>query len=152
MSNTVTNMLQVVGTDVLTVSATKTATTTSSACDTQGYDAVGFWVIYGVPGDTLSTELYWEAKLQSCTTESGTYEDVSASDVESDITGQTNSFAAVKANSQASKMYGISYKGSSRWVKVVITPTGTHTYGTIITVISIKDLPRTVSAEDSANP
>ncbi|KPL08308.1 hypothetical protein AMJ86_01130 [bacterium SM23_57] len=152
MSSPTENSFENTAVEVLTVPATKTATVTSSACDTHGYDSVGFYVIYGTSGDTLSTGLKWTGKLQNCTTENGNYSDCSNDDVESDVTGQTNEFALIDASGEDGKRYGISYKGSNRWVKVVITPTGTHTYGTPIAIIAVKKLPRTVSTEDKANP
>jgi len=134
---------------LLTVSAVKTATVTSDVCDTEGYQGASFHVIYGDSGDTLSSTLYWTAKLQSCATEGGTYADVGTDGI---LIASSNSFGLINAPTEDQGIYHIGYDGTDRYVKVVVTATGTHTNGTIITIIAELGMPRMMSEDGKVNP
>jgi hypothetical protein len=134
---------------LLTVPAVKTGTVTSDACDTEGYQGASFHVIYGDSGDTLSASVYWTAKLQSCATEGGTYADVGTDGI---LIASANSFGLINAPTEDQKLYHIGYNGTDRWVKVVVTATGTHTNGTIITIIADLGMPRTQTLDGAVNP
>lgn len=134
---------------LLTAPANATATVTSAACDTEGYEGAAFAVIYGNSGDTLSASVYWTAKLQSCATEGGTYADVGSADV---LIGTANSFGLINAPTEDQELYWLGYNGSDRYVKTVVTPTGTHTNGTIISIVALLGMPRTQSDDGKVNP
>lgn len=134
---------------LLSVTSTETAAVTSSACDVEGYEGAAFPVIYGDSLDTLSSTVYWTAKLTECATESGTYTDVGTADVQ---IGSTNSFGLINAPTEDSEIYWLGYNGSKRYVKVVVTPTGIHTYGTPITIIALLGMPRSQSEDGRVNP
>jgi hypothetical protein len=145
-------MNSVAGASLLTAPVTAMADVTSSAFDVSNYDAVAFGVIYGVSGDTLTTSLKCEAKLQECDTETGTFTDVVDNDVRSDVSGQLNAFALADSMSDDSKLYFLSYVGTKRWVRTKITFTGTHTYGIPVCIIANAKLPATIAQLNVANP
>lgn len=126
-----------------------TATVTSSAINVNGYPSAMFCVYYGDSADTLSATVYWTGKIQSCATESGTYADVGATEV---LIATTNLFGLINAPTEDQKIYVIGYNGTDDWVKVVVTPTGTHTNGTPIGVFAILGMPRSVVTDVAVNP
>jgi hypothetical protein len=122
---------------------------TSAACDVRGYEGAAFAVIYGDSGDTLSASVYLTAKITECDTESGVYTDVATADIQ---IGATNSFGKIDAPTEDQAIFWIGYGGSKGWVKVVVTPTGTHTNGTIVGIFAIIGMPRTQTADGNVNP
>ena len=146
------NMFEVVVPKKMTIPATKTSTVMSDPVDKSGYAGAMFCVFYGNSGDTLSGTTKWDCKLQSCSTQSGTYSDVADADVESNLSSQDNSFGLVDAPADDSEIYCISYKGDDDWVKVVCTATGTHTYGTPFGILAILELPLSKTSEAKVDP
>lgn len=143
------NLFQFADIDLLTVPATKTGTVTSSVCDTEGYRGVMFLAVYGASGDTLSSSVKIDGKLQSCATQGGTYADVATGDV---LGSTANAFASIDAATEDEAVYALCYNGSNRYVKVVLTFTGTHTNGIPIAILAVKKLPRVVTTEQAVNP
>lgn len=133
----------------LTAPATVTAAVTSTACDVSGYEGAAFGVHFGVSGDTLSASVYWTCKLQECATEAGSYTDVVTADIQ---IGSTNSFGLIDSLSEDAEIYWIGYGGSKPYVKVVVTPTGTHTYGTPIGILAFLGMPRSQTEAGKVNP
>lgn len=121
----------------LTDPAVSSASVTSAACDLAGCEGVMFSVSFGESGDTLSGSVKWDCKLTECATSGGSYTDVAAADV---IGNTTNQFGLVDAAADDDAVYSLGYKGSKRYVKVVVTKTGTHTNGTPISIYAVKDL------------
>jgi len=118
----------------LTDPETATQTVTSDSTDLAGYEAATFFVSYGQSGDTLSGSVYWSAKLQESDDDS-TFSDVAAADV---IGNTENKFAVCNAAADDDAIYGLGYRGDKRYVKVVVTATGTHSSGTPIGVYVVK--------------
>ena len=106
--------------------ATRTASANSASCDLKGVEAATFAVSYGAAGDTLSASVKIEAKLQE-SDDGSTWADVSGSDL---VGTTTNQFALADANADANAVYVVGYRGTKRYVRVVVTYTGTHTNGT----------------------
>ena len=146
------NMFEVVVNKKMEIPATKTADVTSDAVDVSGYAGALFNIFYGNSGDTLSGTTKWDCKLQSCSTESGTYTDVADADVESNLSSQDNSFGLCDAPADDSQIYSLSYKGDHNWVKVVCTATGTHTYGTPLCIFVTLELPLSKTSEAKVDP
>ncbi len=119
----------------LTDPDTATSTVTSDACDLAGYEGATFAVSFGESGDTLSGSVYWSCKLTECDTSGGTYTDVADTDV---IGNTSNVFGVVNAAADDDNIYCLGYRGSKRYVKVVVTATGTHSSGTIIGIYAVK--------------
>lgn len=113
--------------------ATRTATTTSQPVDTAPYNSATICFEFGASGDTLSETVYWTCKITECDTVGGTYTDVADAEVIDGTTSPSNSIV-INAPAEDELIYKLGYKGNARYVKGVITPTGTHTYGTPISV------------------
>lgn len=133
---------------LLNVPAVATSDVTSDSADVSGYEGADFVVIYGSPDDTLSGSIKMEAKLQESDDDS-TFSDVAGTE----LYGSTsNSFALADANSDASKRYSLGYDGDERYVRVVVTFTGTHTNGTIVTILAVRGMPRSQTSDRTVNP
>jgi len=116
--------------DLLTVPAVKTATVTSDAADMAGYEGARFDVIFGESGNSLCGGVKWDCKLQE-SDDDVTYADVDADDV---IGNTSDQFGLVDDAASDGAVYSLGYKGIKRYVKVVVTATGTHGTGIIITI------------------
>lgn len=112
-----------------------TVTRTSTSIDMQGYNSVSAIVSLGLAGDTLSASVYWTLKLQHSDDDSS-YSDVATADV---YNGNTN--FVVNSPSLDRNVYQFGYLGSKRYLKLVATPTGTHSVGTPIGMISLRGTP-----------
>lgn len=121
---------------LMTVPATKTATTTSGAVDLQAFNSVSICFIFGASGDTLSGTVYWTCKITECDTVGGTYTDVADAEVIDGSTSPSNS-VVVDVTGEDSLAYRLGYTGNARFLKAVITATGTHTYGTPLAMMAI---------------
>lgn len=146
------NMFDIATLKKMEIPATKTDTVTSDPVNISGYPGAGFYVFYGNSLDTLSATVSWEAALWECDTEGGTFTEVADADVESNLATATNAFALADAPADDSEIYGLSYKGSKDWVKVIVTKTGTHTYGTVLCVLCALEMPLSKTQEQKVNP
>jgi len=110
-----------------------TATKTSAAIDLQGYSSALVVFCIGLSGDTLSGSVYWTLKLQHSDDDSS-YSDTSTADL-------NNTAATVVVNSSTldEAAYGFGYAGNKRYLKAVATPTGTHSNGTPIGILALRD-------------
>lgn len=113
--------------------AVSTATKTSSSVDLQGYNSANVVFAIGQSGDTLSGSVFWTLKLQHSDDDSS-YSDVTAADISSGT-------ATVVVNSPSldRTTYGFGYIGAKRYLKGMATPTGTHTNGTPIGILALRD-------------
>lgn len=112
--------------------ATQTATVTSNTIDMQGYRSLTVLVVMGATGDTLSGSIFWTLKLRHSDDDS-TYVDC--------VVGELLNSAAtivVNSNSADQNTFKFGYRGGKRYVKAVITPTGTHTNGTPMGVVAVR--------------
>ena len=120
----------------LTDPATATTTVTSNCVDLAGFNSVTVLWSVGESGDTLSGTVYWTLKLQECDTQAGTYTDVSATEIISDAATVVNS-VVVDAAAEDDRAYRLGYTGNARYLRAVVTATGTHTYGTPMAIIAL---------------
>lgn len=146
------NMFSKVFLEEMTIPATKTATVTSDPVSVVGYPGNGFYVFYGNALDVLSNSLSWDCKLQESDTENGTYTDVADADVEDIRATPDNTFGLADAPTDDSEIYGISYKGSKDWVKVIVTATGVPTYGTPMCILCAHEMPLSKNKEQKVDP
>lgn len=121
---------------LMTVPATKTATTTSSPVDLSPFNSVSICFIFGASGDTLSANVKWTCTITECDTYNGTFTDVADAEVIDCSTSPSNSIT-VDASGEDSKAYRLGYTGNAKYLKGVVTATGTHTYGTPIAIMAI---------------
>jgi len=112
---------------------TSSTTKTSTAIDLQGFSSGEVIFSIGLSGDTLSGSVFWTLKLQHSDDDS-IYVDVPLADL-------NNSAATVVINSSAldETSYAFGYQGNKRYLKAVATPTGTHTNGTPIGMVALRD-------------
>lgn len=113
--------------------AVSTVTRTSTAIDLQGFNSANVVFCIGQSGDTLSGSVYWTLKLQHSDDDT-TYNDVTLADL-------NNSALTVVVNSASldRTAYSFGYVGARRYLKGVATPTGTHSVGTPIGMIAMRD-------------
>lgn len=125
----------------------KTITTAGGAeeveIDRQGFEALELSVSFGASGDTLSGAVYWTVKLEH-SDDDGSGSAAAYSDVaEKDVLGATPAsgiVVTVDAAAEDEAQYNLGYIGGKRHVKATVTPVGTHTNGTPISVIAVKAL------------
>jgi hypothetical protein len=112
--------------------AVSTVTRTSAAIDLQGFNSTNVVFSIGQSGDTLSGSVYWTLKLQHSDDDS-VYNDVTLADL-----NNTSLTVVVDSSSKDRTAYGFGYQGSKRYLKAVATPTGTHSVGTPIGMLSLR--------------
>jgi hypothetical protein len=116
------------------VPAVRTAATTSDVVDTAGYNSATLVAHMGNSGDTLSGSLYWTLTVTESDTSGGSYTAVAATD----LVGLSGAASyVIDAPAEDSLDVKIGYIGSKRYVKLVATPTGSHSTGTPIGMSSI---------------
>lgn len=111
-----------------------TGARTGSTIDLKGFEGCKVGVIFGDSQDTLAVGLYWTCKLQEAEI-IGTWTDVAAADV---IGNTSNQFGLVNAPTEDQAVYSLGYKGKKRYLRAVVTDTGSHSSGTIIAIVAIK--------------
>ena len=105
---------------------------TSLAVDLQGFNSANLFVSLGQSSDTLSGSVYWTLKLTH-SNDDVTYVDATTADI---VSG--NATYVVNATTLDKTTYGFGYIGVRRYLKVVATPTGTHTNGTPMAMIALR--------------
>lgn len=143
------NMANNIFLQVLSIPANATGSVSSDPFDTEGYQGVMAFVIYGDSADTLSGSVKWTCKIQSSATENGSYTDVDDDDV---LGSATNSFGLFDLAGENTEIFGLSYNGSDRWIKNICTATGAHTNGTPLTLGIAAKMPRASSESQAVNP
>lgn len=152
MANFADNSLEKVVIIHLLDPAVYTGTQTSAAADTNGHTYAGFYIVYGATGDTLSASVSFECKLTESNDLAGTYTDVDSTDIDSTQATVVNNFGLIDANSEDSETYGLGYKGSKRYVKVVATVTGTHSNGIPFGIVAALGLPKSQTTGQKIDP
>jgi hypothetical protein len=100
-------------------------TQTSDPIDLQGFDSAMIQLLVG----TL-TDGTFAPKLQECDTSGGTYADVAADEV-----------VGAFANLASSTDQKVSYVGSKRYLKLVVTVTGSPSTGCALAAVLVKGHP-----------
>ena len=113
-------------------------TQTGAAVDLQGFEGALMAAHVGQSGDTLSGSIYVTVSFQeSDTTTPGDFANVAAAD----LLGGANDVIIDDAT-EDEVIVTRGYLGSKRYVRILVTYTGTHTNGTPISAVVIKGLPR----------
>lgn len=126
--------------DLKTVQSLDPAVTTTARSgapiDRQGFEAVEHIVLFGASGDTLSSTLKTEVKLEA--SEDGTnWAAVSEAKAVNGSVSASGVFATVDAAAKAQKEYRIGYVGNARYSRVTLALTGAHTNGTPVSALAI---------------
>ena len=113
----------------------RTATITGSAIDLFGYEGCKVSVHFGNSADTLAAGLNWDCKIQESTASGSGFTDVAAVDV---VGNTSNQFGLVNAPTEDQEIYSLGYKGKLRYIRVIVTATGSHSSGTPIGITAVK--------------
>ncbi len=124
--------------DQLVDPAAATADVDSASVDMKDYSHVAFYVLVGATGDTLdgSNDINLEVEESA---DDSSFSDCADADITNAVTGaNTGTFAHIDAGAEDDALYMTQYKGSARYVRVVINVTGTHTNGTPVGVLAMR--------------
>jgi len=118
--------------------ATLTADTNSTSVDMKGYDELLLIANCGESGDTLAADLAWEFEVEESTDDS-TFTDVADADLINYVAGTNDGcFALINAAAEDDTVYFTSYRGTSRYVRVVANAIGLVSSGMPISVTAIR--------------
>jgi len=119
----------------------------SAAIDLQGFEAAVFLAHIGASADTLSGTVYFDFLLEHAPDDgsgaAGTYAAVAATDVVG-VTPADGVVLTVDAPGEEEQVYQWGYIGGKRFLRLTITPEGTHANGTPMSVAMLKMLPNFV--------
>lgn len=124
-----------VSTSQLLSPVNSTSTKTSSSADTRGFNDNVVIVNIGVALDSLSGSRYWTIQLEESANNS-TFTSVADSD-----TGNGAASFVLNSSITDDQAYVMNYTGSKRYIRVVITATGSHSIGTPMGVTAILGKP-----------
>jgi len=110
--------------------------------DTQGYDSCLITVNVGASGDTLSGSVFAELEIETApddgTGSAGTYVDATDAEVIGSITGtNTGTFALIDDPAEDEAVYACGVITDDRFVRCVVSLTGTHSVGTEFSVTAV---------------
>lgn len=103
---------------------------TGVGVDLRGYDAALAVFQCGISGDTLSGTVKLQAALEE-SADNTTFTAVAAADLE-------GSFALIDDPAEDDVIQVVGYMGSKRYLRVLVTFTGTHTVGTPISAAIVR--------------
>lgn len=107
---------------------TPTASFDSSSVDASGYETAQAVVYYGTNGDTLDGSNYLTCKIQHSVNDSD-WVDIP----DDNIVGSTaNAFGVNNDAADDNALYTLGCKDFNKWLRIVVTLTGSMTYGTPI--------------------
>jgi len=107
---------------------------TGTVVDLQGWEAATAILHIGDSGDTLSGSVSWTPTLQhSNTTTPGDFVNVPAADM------TVNTFSLIDAPAEDQVVQVAGYIGERRYLRVLVTATGTHTNGTPLSAVIVRE-------------
>ena len=126
-----------------------TSDANGTGIDLQGYESAMIVVPTGIEGDTLSSSVKIDFKLEE-SSDNSTFTAVAVNTAVTDGAVDANGiFSTLDANSETPQISTIGYIGGSRYIRVVADFTGTHSNGTPIAAQVILGTPRHNSDTDS---
>lgn len=125
--NTAQENIRVIGVkDPITI----TASFNSAAIDSAGYETIMGVVYYGLNGDTLDANNFLSCKLQHAILGDGSdWVDIPAALI---VGSTANVFGVNNSAADDNALYSLGAKDFNRYVRIVVTLTGSMTYGTPI--------------------
>ena len=106
--------------------------------DMKGYTDVAFYASVGASGDTLSASVYLELQVQ-VSDDNSTWAAAPDADIVGAVTGSaTGTFAKIDAPAEDEVLHATRYLGTSRYVRVLVNLTGTHSNGIPVSVIALR--------------
>ena len=128
------------------INAVKTADANGTGIDLQGFEEATAVVSVGAEGDTLSGSVYFEVSLEH-SDDNSTY----TSCVQTEIVNGTIAVGGIFLKLDGTTggnpdttggQWQVGYVGGKRYVRLVLSKTGTHTNGTPISGMIVKSRPR----------
>ena len=128
--------------DVSIITAVKPAEANGTGVDLQGYESATVLVDVGAEGDTLSSSVYFELSLEESDDDS-TYTDVAQASIVDGTISSGGIFLKLDGTAggnpdSAGGIFRVGYVGNSRYIRVVIAKTGTHSNGTPIGAMIVR--------------
>tara|TARA_X000001382_G_scaffold110693_2_gene87321 strand:+ start:2505 stop:2969 length:465 start_codon:yes stop_codon:yes gene_type:complete len=122
--------------------ATRTAAANGTGVDLQGYESATVLVDVGAEGDTLSGSVYFEVSLEESDDDS-TYTDVAQAGIVDGTIAAGGIFLKLDGTTggnpdSAGGIFRVGYVGNSRYIRVVLAKTGTHSNGTPLGAMVVK--------------
>lgn len=113
-----------------------TASSTSAAIDTRGFDKVLITAILGTATITPTTTNKFTLKVKECSSSNGTFTAVSATNLLNSLSGTTiGAFGIIDTTAKPSTAFKAAYVGNKRWIRVGATMGGTAALRAAIAVI-----------------
>ena len=122
--------------------AVRTADANGTGVDLQGFESAAIVVDTGIEGDTLSSSVKIDFKLEDSSDNSTFAAVTSATAVTDGTVDSSGIFLTLDANGETPQITTIGYVGGARYVRVVADFTGTHSNGTPVAASVIKGAPR----------
>ena len=124
------------------INAVKTAAANGTGVDLQGYESATVLVDVGAEGDTLSSSVYFEISLEESDDDS-TYTDVAQASIVDGTISSGGIFLKLDGTAggnpdSAGGIFRVGYVGNSRYIRVVIAKTGTHSNVTPIGAMIVR--------------
>ena len=122
--------------------AVRTADANGDGVDLQGFESATIVVDTGAEGDTLSSSVKIDFKLED-SDDNSTFAAVTSNTlVVGGTVDSSGIFLTLDANGETPQISEIGYVGGKRYVRVVADFTGTHSTGTAVAAAVIKGHPR----------
>ena len=129
----------------------RTADANGDGVDLQGFEAAMFMVSMGAEGDTLSSSVKIDFKLEE-SDDNSSFSAVSSSLSVTDGSVDSNGiFATFDDNAEAPAIAAIGYVGGKRYIRVVADHTGTLSNGSPYGAVVIMGSPRHAGGADSSS-
>ena len=128
------------------INAVKTADANGTGIDLQGFEEATAVVSVGAEGDTLSGSVYFEVSLEH-SDDNSTYTDCVQADIVNGTIAAGGIFLKLDGTTGGDPdttggQWQVGYVGGKRYVRLVLSKTGTHTNGTPISGMIVKSRPR----------
>jgi len=128
---------------------TGTSDTNGTGVDLQGFESAVVVVNTGIEGDTLSSSVKIDFKLED-SSDNSTFSAVTAATSVTDGTVDSSGiFLTLDANTETPQITTIGYVGGERYIRVVADFTGTHSNGTPMAASVVKGHPHHSTDADS---
>lgn len=112
--------------------------TNCTSVDMKGYESLMFVVNVGASADTINGSNYIELEVEDSSDDS-TFSDCADADILDSVSATNNgTFGLIDAASEDEATFKVGYVGDKRYVRVVLSFTGTHSTGTPISVDAIR--------------
>jgi len=113
------------------------ASINGAAVDLQGADKAALIVAVGASGDTLSDTVKLAVAIQE-SDDGTTFTAAPAEAIQNATPDSDNNVLVIAAAAAASQSYRFGYVGEKRYIRAVLTATGTHTNGMPVAAVVVR--------------